>query len=116
MKKPIVIGAMAAISFLALPSCNQGAGNGGSAEIENTDLVPSGTYTGTATEVDAEEKEIYVETEDGKTLELYFTDQTELTQNGESVAFDALSEGAQVEITVEKKGKRLEPVSVKIME
>lgn len=116
MKKPIILAAMAAFSLLALPACNQAGEKGGSAEIENTDLVPSGTYTGTAKEVDPEEKEIYVETEDGKTLELYFTDQTELTRNGEAVSFDALEEGGKVEVTVEKKGKRLDPVSVKIME
>ena len=38
-------------------------------ELENTNLVATGTYTGTAKQVDTAEKEIYVETADGKTLE-----------------------------------------------
>jgi CspA family cold shock protein len=101
------------VSLITLQACN---GNNSSTEMENTDIVESGTYTGTAARVDAEEKEIYVETQDGKTLELYFTDQTELTRNGETVTFDALQQGQNIEVQVEKKGQRLEPVAVKILE
>ena len=39
---------------------------------ESTDVVDSGTYTGEIVEVEPSKTEIYVETEDGKTLELYF--------------------------------------------
>lgn len=49
-------------------------------------------------------------------LELYFTDQTKLTQNGQAASFDALKEGQNLEATVEKKGNRLEPMTVNIME
>lgn len=87
-----------------------------SEEVEHTDVVPSGTYTGTAMRVDAAEKEIYVETADGKILELYFTDATMLTKNGQTVTFDNLKQGGKVEVNIEKKGNRLEPKEVKIME
>ena len=115
MKKLILTTAIVAFCFLGLSNCNQKSG-GGSVEIENTDLVPSGTYMGIAKEVDPEEKEIYVETEDGKTLELYFTDQTQVTKNGQTATFDDLVEDGKVEVTIEKKGKRLEPMEVKIIE
>lgn len=81
-----------------------------------TDVVESGTYQGTIKEVEPSKTEIYVTTEDGKTLELYFTDETELTRNGEMVEFTELEEGQQVEVEVEKTGKRLDPISVEIME
>lgn len=83
---------------------------------ENTDVVESGTYMGTIEEVEASKTEIYVKTEDDKTLELYFTDETELTQNGSPVDFSVLEEGMQVEVEVIKEGKRLDPVSVKVLE
>lgn len=87
-----------------------------SQEVEHTDVVPSGTYMGTAMRVDSAEKEIYVETADGKILELYFTDATALTKNGQTVTFDNLKQGGKVEVTIETKGNRLEPKEVKIME
>lgn len=83
---------------------------------ESTDVVESGTYTGTVDEVEADKTEIYVKTSDGKTLELYFTDQTSLTKAGETVDFSMLEEGMSVEVEVEKVGKRLDPISVVIME
>ena len=82
----------------------------------NTDAVDSGTYTGTIKEVEPAKTEIYVTTDDNQTLELYFTEQTTLTRNGSAVDFSALSEGQKVEVEVEKQGKRLDPISVKILE
>lgn len=81
---------------------------------KTTDVVESGTYTGTVIEVEADKSEIYVKTEDGKTLELYFIEDTKLTQNGEEVPFSALEEDQTVEVEVEKVGKRLDPLTVKI--
>lgn len=81
-----------------------------------TDVVDSGTYKGEVVEVEPEKTEIYVKTEDNKKLELYFTDETTLTKSGQKVDFSALSEGTQVEVEVKKVGKRLDPVSVKILE
>ncbi|TQI71080.1 hypothetical protein JM79_2006 [Gramella sp. Hel_I_59] len=83
---------------------------------ESTDAVESGTYQGTVKEVEADKTEIYVTTDDDKTLELYFTETTSLTRNGSDVEFFELEEGQKVEVEVEKNGKRLDPISVKIME
>lgn len=83
---------------------------------ENTDVVESGTYQGTISEVEASKTEIYVETEDDQTLELYFTDETSLTRNGNPVEFSVLEEGMQVEVEVSREGKRLDPISVKVLD
>lgn len=85
-------------------------------ENKNTDVVDSGTYQGVAEEVDAGEKEIYVRTTDDKLIELYFTDQTQvMTNDGQTATFDALTENDKVEVTVEKKGNKNVPISVKIL-
>ena len=52
---------------------------------ESTDVVESGTYQGTIKEVEADKTEIYVTTDDNKTLELYFTETTSLTRDGSEV-------------------------------
>lgn len=83
---------------------------------ESTDVVESGVYEGTIKEVEPSKTEIYVETDDNKTLELYFTDETELTQDGSAVDFSVLEEGMRVEVEVKKEGKRLDPISVKVLE
>lgn len=83
---------------------------------EGTDVVESGTYEGTISEVEADKDEIYVTTADNKTLELYFTETTELTRNGEVVEFSMLEEGQSVEVQVEKVGQRLDPITVKILD
>lgn len=83
---------------------------------ETTDVVDSGTYQGTVDEVEPDKTEIYVKTDDEKVLELYFTDETTLSQNNEEVPFSTLKKGQRVEVTVEKVGQRLDPVSVKILE
>lgn len=104
MKKSLLMLLIGVFVFI-LASCNGG-----------TDVVDSGTYQGTITEVEADKTEIYVETEDGKKLELYFTDETQLTRNAQVVEFAALQEGQKVEVEVEKVGKRLDPLTVKILE
>lgn len=83
---------------------------------EKTDVVDSGTYQGVVHEVEAEKTEIYVKTADDKLLELYFTETTTLTKNGQTVEFSELAEGTKVEVVVEKVGQRLDPVSVRILE
>lgn len=82
----------------------------------NTDVVDSGTYSGEIKKIEPEKTEIYVTLEDGKTIELYFTEETTLTKNGEKVEFSELVQGQAVEIEVKKVGKRLDPISVKIKE
>jgi len=99
---------------VGLTACDSQSGGEGGEEEEHA-VVESGTYTGTITEVNAEEDEIYVDA-DGKELELYFTDETTLTQGGDEVEFSALEQGQKVEVEVEKVGKRLDPLSVDIQE
>jgi hypothetical protein len=83
---------------------------------ESTDVVESGIYQVTVKKVEADKKEIYVETTDGKTLELYFIDETELTKNGEPAEFSDLKAGQNVEVEIKKVGKRLDPLTVDIKE
>lgn len=83
---------------------------------ERTDVVESGTYIGNVDKVEASKSEIYVKTADDKTLELYFTEETELTQGGNPVEFSALEKGQNVEVQVEKVGKRLDPITVRILD
>lgn len=97
----------AAFIFFFLVACGGG---------EKTDVVESGTYEGTIHEVEADKTEIYVKTADDKLLELYFTESTTLTRNGQTVQFSELAEGQKVQVEVKKEGKRLDPVSVKILE
>ena len=87
-----------------------------SKEIRNTSVVDSGTYTVTAQRVDPDEKEIYVKTEDGKILELYFKDDTKLSQDGKDVPFSELKKGQRLEIKVEKVGNHLKPLAVVILD
>lgn len=82
----------------------------------DTDVVDSGTYEGKIEKVKPEETEIYVTTEDGNKLELYFTEETKLMRNGEEVDFSTLSKDQKVQVEVEKVGKRLDPIKVKILE
>ena len=96
---------LSAFAFFILASC------GG-----KTDVVESGVYQGTVHEVEEDKSEIYVKTGDGKLLELYFTETTTLTKDGQTVPFSELAEGKKVEVEVKKEGKRLDPVSVKILE
>ncbi|QDG50540.1 hypothetical protein FIV42_07275 [Persicimonas caeni] len=102
-----------ALSFgaVALTGCEKQGGEEG----EEHAVVESGTYTGTVKKVKADENEIYVDA-DGKELELYFIEETKLTKGGEAVEFSALEEGQKVEVEVKKVGKRLDPLSVTIVE
>lgn len=83
---------------------------------EETTVVESGTYSGTISEINADETEIYVALDSGELIELYFTDETTLTQNGEEVPFSTIEVNDRVEVTIEKTGQRLDPVTVVLME
>lgn len=85
-------------------------------ELEDTQLVPTGTYTGIAMIVDSDEREIYVRVNDTTTIELYFSDETQLMRNNQQVEFDALQEGQTVEVEVERSGESLTPKRVRIVE
>jgi len=101
--KTKIIKSIAAFTLLFIMACGH-----------STDVVDSGTYEGTIIEIEADEVEIYVKTDDNKILELYFTDSTKLTQNGTEVPFETLVEDQKVEVEVQKVGKRLDPISVTI--
>lgn len=85
-------------------------------ELEDTQLVPTDTYTGIAMIVDSDEREIYVRVNDTTTIELYFSDETQLMRNNQQVEFDALQEGQTVEVEVERSGESLTPKRVRIVE
>lgn len=113
MKKTLLVAAAAA---LALASVSPAEEDDSSKEIRNTSVVETGTYQVTAKKVDAEEKEIYVTMEDGKILELYFSDATKLTRGGKDVPFSALKNGQMLEVQIEKSGKKLKPLAVSILD
>ena len=108
LRKLALPAALLLVGFTVLTGCESG-------EKSEGDLVESGTYTGTIEKVEASKDEIYVKAGDD-TLELYFTEQTKLTKGGETVEFSTLQKGQKVEVKVEKKGKRLDPISVKVLE
>lgn len=102
---------IAGLGLVGAVGCDDGNKSGG----EEHAVVESGTYQGTIEEVKPSEDEIYVDS-DGKELELYFIEKTKLTRDGEEVQFSELEKGQKVEVKVEKVGKRLDPLSVKILE
>jgi CspA family cold shock protein len=108
----VLIVALAVSVFVSLSQ----AAEDSSEEIRNTSVVESGTYQVTAKKVDPEEREIYATIEDGRTLELYFSDATKLTQAGKDVGFDALKNGQKLEVQLEKDGNKLKPLAVIILE
>ena len=87
-----------------------------SRELENTSLVESGTYTGTAKVVDQQQNEVYLQVNDTTTIELYFSNDTQIMQNGQAVAFNALQQGQRLEVEVKRTGGSLKPLRVSIME
>lgn len=113
MYKFVLSAVSAALVSLSAASASE---DDSSKEIRNTSVVESGTYRVTAKKVDPEEKEIYVTMEDGKVLELYFSDATKLTHGGKDVVFDALKNGQKLEVQVEKDGARLKPMAVTILD
>lgn len=97
------------ISGLMMMNVFIGCGSG-------TDVVESGEYQGVIKEVEPDEREIYVTVDEDKTLELYFTEETQLTRQGEEADFSQLQQGQNVSVTVTRVGNRLDPDSVDIME
>jgi len=114
MKNLLIAFVAAAAAFTLAPVAL--AEDDSSKEIRNTSVVESGTYKVTAKRVDAEEKEIYVTMEDGKILELYFSEATKLTRGGKDAGFDELKNGQKLEVQVEKDGNKLKPMAVSILE
>ncbi len=113
MYKLFLFAAAAAFVSISVASAEE---DESSKEIRNTAVVESGAYKVVAKRVDPEEKEIYVTMEDGRILELYFSDATKLTQNGKDAEFGALKKGQRLEVVVEKDGNKLKPLAVSILE
>lgn len=99
-----VVAALMLVGMIAAAGCG-----------ESIDVVNAGTYDGTVDKVVPEEEEIYVSLDDGKKLELYFTEQTELLRGGSAVPFSELSQGADIRVTVEREGNRNVPTRVEIL-
>lgn len=87
-----------------------------SKELENTDLVESGTYTGTAKIVDDQQQEVYLQINDTTTIELYFSNDTYIEQGGQQASFDVLEQGQRLEVEVERSGQSLKPLRVSVVE
>jgi hypothetical protein len=80
-------------------------------------LAATSVVEGTVAKVVKEKKEIYVTSkDDGKKYEYYFHKGTKLTKAGADVAFDLLVKDQKVKVTADKKGKRLDPQHVEILE
>ena len=93
-----------AVSLLLAAGCGEGI-----------DVVDAGTYDATVEKVVPEEQEIYISLDDGRQLELYFTEGTELVRGGQNVAFSELSQGADIRVIVEREGNRNVPTRVEIV-
>ncbi len=75
------------------------------------------TVQGKVDKVVPAEKEIYVISDaDGKKYEYYFTKNTQLIQAGRAVTFDLLTKGIKVKVVAQRKGKRLDPMHVEILD
>ena len=72
------------------------------------------SFEGRIVKVVPEKKEIYVEA-DGKKHELYFKENTKLLQNGEAAEFSILTVDQKVKVEAKKVGKRLDPVTVEVL-
>jgi hypothetical protein len=70
---------------------------------------------GTIVKVVPKETEIYVES-GGVKHEYYFGPKTKVLKGKADAAFADLKVGMKVKVTADKKGKRLDPVTVEILE
>jgi cold shock protein len=73
------------------------------------------TFEGSIAKVVPEKREIYV-LADGKKHELYFNEKTRLEKAGQPVSFDQLKPNGKVKVTADKIGKRLDPVTVELVD
>ncbi len=107
MKNPRATLLLSTLAMLLLTAALAGCGG--------VDVVDSGSYEGVVDEAKPGEKEIYVMLDDGRKLELYFTDQTTLQQSGQPADFSALESGTRVRVNVAREGNRNVPQTVEIL-
>lgn len=75
------------------------------------------TVEGKIAKVVPSETEIYVTSDaDQKKYEYYFDKDTQVLRNGAPVDFAELKKGQRVKVLAQKKGKRLDPERVEILE
>jgi hypothetical protein len=107
MRKTLIVTMALALGGALLAGCSESE-------------TPSGTYTGSLQEVKPDEKEIYLKTDEGKVLELYFKDDTVLQRGETEVPFSALQvakdAGVKVTVEVENADGELIPKKVTIAE
>lgn len=82
--------------------------------VSTVALAAPVTFEGTVHKVVPAKKEIYVMSE-GKKIELYFTETTELTTAGAKAEFAALAKDQKVKVEADKVGKRYTPLKVEIL-
>jgi hypothetical protein len=73
-------------------------------------------YNGTVAEVDAEERKIHVEVPDEGSMELAFTDSTQVLKNFLEVPFDSLNADRKVRVEVMETGEEPTPMTVTLLE
>lgn len=94
-----------------------GVGCGGAEQSPtNESSMETDAYNGTVTEVNAEEEKIHVEVPDEGTMELTFTDSTQVLKNFLEVPLDSLSADQEVRVQVAEAGEQPTPVTVNLIE
>lgn len=82
-----------------------------------TALAAPSIIEGNIAKIVEKKREIYVQSKaDGKKHEYYFNDQTQISKGGKPAQFSDLKVDQHVKVTAEKKGKRLDPQQVEILE
>ncbi len=73
-------------------------------------------YNGTIAKVDAEERKVHVEVPDEGTMELAFTDTTQVLKNFLEMPFDSLNTDRKVRVEVVETGDQPTPTTVTLLE
>lgn len=74
------------------------------------------SYNGTIAEVDAEERTVHVEVPEEGTMELAFTDTTQVLKNFLEIPFDSLDANRKVRVEVVETGNQPTPTTVTLLE
>ena len=78
--------------------------------------IDSEAYNGTIAEVDAEARMVHVEVPDEGTMELAFTDTTQVLKNFLEVPFDSLGPNQKVRVEVVETEDQPTPTTVTLLE
>ena len=85
---------------------------------ERAEESPTDTeaYNGTIAKVDAEAREVHVEVPDEGTMELAFTDTTQVLKNFLAVPFDSLGPNQEVRVQVVEPGDQPTPTTATLLD